>query len=140
MTAGTVAEAPAGTEVDFTLPRGYADGEGRQHRHGRMRLATAADEILPLRDPRVQANPAYLVIILLSRVVTRLGTVEVVNPKVIEGLFATDLAYLQGVYNRLNDGSRLVAVTCPSCEQQFEVDIDEPGESVATPLTASTGR
>jgi hypothetical protein len=140
VTAGTVVEPPAGTEFDFTLPRGYTDGEGQQHRHGRMRLATAADEILPLRDPRVQANPAYLVIILLSRVVTRLGTVELVNPKVIEGLFAADLAYLQGLYNRLNDGSRTLAVRCPHCEQPFEVDIDEPGESVATPSTASTGR
>jgi hypothetical protein len=137
---GTAAEAGLVTEYDFTLPRGYPDGSGRLHRDGRMRLATTADEILPLRDPRVQANPAYLVVILLSRVVTRLGDLEVVNPKVIEGLFASDLAYLQGLYDRLNDGSRLVRVRCPHCEQGFDLDIDQPGESVATLSTSSTRR
>jgi len=133
-----VTELP--TETDFTLPTGYVDSAGERHRHGRMRLATAADEILPLRDPRVQANPAYLVVILLSRVVTRLGTVELINPKVIEGLYAADLAYLQHLYNRLNDGNRLLSVICPHCEQGFELDIDQPGESVATLSTSSTGR
>ena len=131
-------EAPA--ECAFTLPIGYPDSSGELHREGRMRLATAADEILPLRDPRVQTNPAYLVVILLSRVVTAIGTVELVNPKVIEGLYASDLAYLQHLYNRLNDGSRLLSVVCPHCEQGFELDIDQPGESVATPLTSSTRR
>jgi hypothetical protein len=131
---------PAAAGVDFTLPTGYSDGSGELHRHGRMRLATAADEILPLRDPRVQSNPAYLVIILLSRVITRLGTVEAVNPKVIEGLYAADLAYLQHLYNRLNDGTRLLNVICPHCEQGFELDIDQPGESVATLSTSSTRR
>jgi hypothetical protein len=130
----------AETEYDFTLPRGYLDGSGECHREGRMRLATAADEILPLRDPRVQANPAYLVVILLSRVVTRLGALEVINPKVIEGLFASDLAYLQSLYDRLNDGGLLVGVTCPHCGQGFEVDVDQPGESMATPSTAFTRR
>lgn len=131
-------DAPA--ECDFTLPTGYLDSAGDMHRQGRMRLATAADEILPLRDPRVQANPAYLVIILLSRVVTSLGTVEAVNPKVIEGMYASDLAYLQHLYNRLNTGSRLLSVRCPHCEQGFELDIDQPGESVATLSTSSTRR
>ncbi|KQN26639.1 hypothetical protein ASE86_11235 [Sphingomonas sp. Leaf33] len=90
------------TEVEFTLPIGYHDGDGTLHRDGVMRLATAGDEILPLRDHRVQANPAYLTIIVLSRVVTRLGTLEMVNTKVIEDLFARDFAYLQDLYNRVN--------------------------------------
>jgi hypothetical protein len=90
------------TEYEFTLPIGYQDEEGTLHREGTMRLATAADEILPLRDPRVQANEAYLIVILLSRVVTRLGLVSQVNPKVIENLYAADLAYLQDLYNRIN--------------------------------------
>ena len=87
------------TEYEFTLPLGYVDGEGNLHREGVMRLATAADEILPLKDPRVQANQAYLVVILLARVVTRLGSVAQINPKVVEGLYAADLGYLQELYN-----------------------------------------
>lgn len=90
------------TEVDFTLPKGYLDADGVLHTDGVMRLATAADEILPLKDPRVQANPAYLTIIVLARVVTRLGSLPDVNTKVVEGLFASDLDYLQGLYERLN--------------------------------------
>src|SRR5262247_3840492 len=90
------------TEVEFKLPCGYLDEDGTLHRDGVMRRATAADEILPLKDPRVQKNEAYLVVILLARVVTRLGSVAAVNPKVIEGLFATDLAFLQNLYNRIN--------------------------------------
>lgn len=90
------------TEFEFVLPCGYLDEEGTLHREGVMRRATAADEILPLKDPRVQKNEAYLIVILLSRVITRLGGVAAINPKVIEGLFATDLAYLQNLYNRIN--------------------------------------
>jgi phage FluMu protein gp41 len=90
------------TEYEFTLPMGYVDAEGQLHRSGVMRLATAADEIIPLRDPRVQSNPAYLVVILLSRVITRLGTVNPITPQTIEGLFAADLAYLQEFYNEIN--------------------------------------
>jgi hypothetical protein len=111
------------TEVEFTLPCGYLDGEGSLHRQGVMRRATAADEILPLKDPRVQKNPAYLIVILLSRVVTRLGALEQINPKVIEELYATDLAYLQDMYNQINalgDG-RQIAV-CPHCQQEFAVE------------------
>lgn len=108
------------TEVDFRLPLGYLDAEGTLHREGSMRLATAADEILPLKDPRVQANPAYLVVILLSRVVTRLDGIQQITPKVIEGLYAADLAHLQNLYNELN---RLdpVSVVCPKCDHQFAV-------------------
>ncbi|MGH9936314.1 MAG: phage tail assembly protein [Blastocatellia bacterium] len=118
------------TEFEFTLPRGYLDQQGEPHRDGVMRLATAADEILPLKDPRVQSNPAYLVVILLSRVITRLGSLDAVNPKVIEGLFASDLAYLQDFYNRINgDGARAMRVLCPHCQQAFEVEPEHPGES-----------
>src|SRR5947209_20541761 len=89
------------TEVEFTLPFGYLDEDGTLHREGTMRLATAADEILPLKDPRVQANEAYLIVILLARVITELHGVSHINPKVIEGLYGADLAYLQGMYNQL---------------------------------------
>lgn len=118
------------TEFEFVLPKGYADGAGAVHRHGVMRLATAADEILPQKDPRVQGNPAYLVLILLARVVVRLGTVEALNPKVIEGLFAIDLAYLQDFYNRINSSeSRQVRVECPACQHGFHVEPERVGES-----------
>jgi hypothetical protein len=90
------------TEYEFRLPVGYQDEEGSLHRDGTMRLATAADEILPLKDSRVQGNQAYLIVILLSRVITRLGSVAQVNPKVVEGLYAADLAYLQEFYNNIN--------------------------------------
>ena len=111
------------TEFSFTLPHGYPDNEGNLHREGIMRLATAYDEIAPMKDPRVQANPGYLVIILLSRVITRLGDLEHLNPKVIEGLFAGDLAYLQSLYRRINEnGHNLLEVCCPHCEKEFEVE------------------
>lgn len=117
------------TEIPFSLPRGYVDPEGTLHRDGVMRLATAYDEITPMKDPRVQANPGYLIIILLARVITRLGTLQQVNPKIIEGLFASDLAYLQDLYRRLNEnGSSLVQVTCPHCESKFEFEVDSLGE------------
>lgn len=90
------------TEVQFSLPKGYLDADGVLHKEGVMRLATAADEILPLKDPRVQQNAAYLTVIVLSRVMTRLGSLPDVNTKIIEGLFASDLAYLQDLYERLN--------------------------------------
>ena len=91
------------------------------HRDGTMRLATAADEILPMKDPRVQKNATYLVVILLSRVITRLGSVSAITPKTIEGLFAADLAYLQDLYNRINrSGSERETVTCPQCQHAFE--------------------
>ena len=116
------------TEFPFTLPRGYVDSEGDLYREGVMRLATAYDEIAPMKDPRVQANPGYLVIILLSRVITRLGDLEHINPKVIERLFAADLAYLQDLYRRINElGHNRLAVTCPDCEAQFEVELDGLG-------------
>ena len=118
------------TEFEFVLPRGYMDAEGNLHREGVMRLATAADEILPLKDPRVQSNATYLVVILLSRVITRLGALEAINPKVIEGLFAGDLEYLQEFYNRINrNGKRALKVVCPHCQQAFEAEPERLGES-----------
>jgi hypothetical protein len=117
------------TEFEFRLPCGYLDEEGELHRDGLMRRATAADEILPLRDPRVAKNQAYLAVILLSRVVTRLGGVAAINPKVIEGLFATDMAYLQDLYNRINQLDDAAAqVTCPQCQHAFRMEATAPGE------------
>jgi len=122
------------TEFAFTLPLGYADAEGNLHREGVMRLATAFDEIGPLKDPRVHNNPAYLLVILLSRVITRLGTLDQINPKTIEGLFAADLAYLQDLYRRINEnGHNLVRTQCPHCAQQFELELNSLGGPGATP-------
>ena len=117
------------TEFEFTLPRGYVDSEGNLHKHGVMRLATAADEILPLRDPRVKANQAYLVVILLSRVITKLDNLSDINTKVIEGLFSADLAYLQNFYRHINEnGHTMIEATCPECKKSFGVELDQPGE------------
>ena len=116
------------TEFEFELPRGYVDGNGTVHRHGVMRLATARDEILPQRDPRVRENEAYLTVILLARVVTRLGSITQVTPGTIEGLFASDLAFLQDLYRRVNsEGTTHVAVACPSCKHEFAVDVTGAG-------------
>lgn len=118
------------TEYSFTLPVGFQDSKGGLHREGVMRLATAADEILPLKDPRVQSNEAYLVIILLSRVVTKLGSVAQINPKLIEDLYAADLTYLQELYNRINrNGHTRVEALCPKCAHQFEVELNGAGGS-----------
>ncbi len=111
------------TEFEFTLPLGYLDENGKVHKRGTMRLATAADEILPLRDPRVMSNQAYLVILLLSRVITQLGTVAI-GASVIERLFSADLAYLQDFYRRINaEGHTRAAVTCPNCSHRFTIDV-----------------
>jgi hypothetical protein len=118
------------TEFAFELPRGYLDDAGVTHRQGLMRLATARDEILPLRDPRVRENESYLTVILLSRVITRLGALgeNEVNPGVIERLFASDLAFLQDLYRRVNqEGHTRAAVCCPSCGSEFEVDVTGDG-------------
>jgi hypothetical protein len=116
------------TEYDFTLPMGYLDDEGTLHRDGVIRLATAADELEPLKDGRVQRNPAYLTVILLSRVVIRLGSLDQVTPKTIEGLFAADLAFLQDTYNSINGGDG-TPVVCPACDHAFEVAHDPVGGS-----------
>jgi hypothetical protein len=139
------------TEFEFTLPFGYADEHGTLHREGVMRRATAADEILPLQDARVVKNPAYLVVLLLSRVVSRLGTLSPVNCKVVESLYASDLEHLQKLYNKVNrlegDGDDAApTVVCPYCEREFRPD-PQPnhegngaGGSLATPSTSSTRR
>jgi hypothetical protein len=120
------------TEHEFTLPFGCVDEDGTLHRDGVMRLATAADEIEPLRDARVQKNPAYLSVILLSRVVTRLGAVDLITPKTIESLFAGDLAHLQRLYNEINSGDGEL-VTCPECSHTFIAEATPLGELWATP-------
>jgi len=128
--AGQSAQAAVRTEFAFTLPVGYVDGSGVAHREGTMRLATARDEILPLRDPRVRENEAYLTVILLSRVITSLGEVSQINPGVVEGMFAADLAFLQDLYRRINaEGHTRIAVTCPACEHEFAVDSSGPAAS-----------
>lgn len=116
------------TEFAFTLPHGYVDAEGNLHREGVMRMSTAYDEIAPLKDPRVQINPGYLVIILMSRVITHLGTLEQLNPKVIEGLFSADMAFLQDFYRHINqNGHNRQRVACPHCQGEFEVELNGLG-------------
>lgn len=117
------------TEFEFALPKGYVDGEGNLHKNGIMRLATAADEILPMKDQRVQSNPAYLTVILLSRVITKLGDLQSINTKTIENLFASDLSYLQEFYSRINENeTSKVKTTCPKCDHQFELEVEYSGE------------
>lgn len=116
------------TEFEFVLPRGYVDEQGQVHRVGRMRIATVRDEIGPLNDPRVRANEAYLVVILLAQVITSLGELDRVDVGVIENMFATDLAYLQDLYQRVNQmvGNRYI-ISCPHCGQGFEQEIPLAG-------------
>ena len=114
------------TEIEFTLPRGYVDGAGTVHRTGTMRLATARDEIEPMRDVEVRQNGAYLTVLLLARTVTRLGTVTEVTPAMVEGLYAADFDHLQKLYERINsDGESVGVVSCPECSHRFEVDLTE---------------
>ena len=116
------------TEFEFTLPRGYVDGDGNLHKQGRMRMATAMDEIAPLRDLRVKGNQAYLAVILLARVITKLGSLPEVNTGVIEKMFSADFAYLQDFYRRINEnGTAKVSTACPECNHEFEVDLGNPG-------------
>lgn len=117
------------TDFPFTLPRGYVDSEGRLHKEGTMRLATAKDEVAPLQDHRVKNNPGYLAVILLARVVTRLGDLPQVYPQLIEDLPVADFAYLQALYRRINEhGHNRLSVTCPACEKTFEVEAEPLGE------------
>jgi hypothetical protein len=119
------------TEIEFKLPRGYMDEGGMLHQEGTMRLATAADEILPLKDPRVQSNPAYLTVIVLSRVVTKLGGLPDVNPRIIENLFASDVSYLQSLYQKINtngNGNGHKKVACPNCNEEIDIGDQTLGE------------
>ncbi|MEU9090412.1 hypothetical protein ACIOEW_12735 [Streptomyces sp. NPDC087901] len=120
------------TEFEFELPRGYVDDEGQVHRSGSMRLATARDELRPQIDLRVKENPAYLSVVLLSQVITRLGSITDVHAGVVERMYATDVAFLQDFYRRINsEGHTHAAVTCPLCHGSFEVDLsgERLGES-----------
>ncbi|MBD2817106.1 hypothetical protein ACFW5U_28385 [Streptomyces rochei] len=112
------------TEFPFELPRGYVDESGTLHRDGVMRLSTARDELVPLRDVRVQENPAYLSVVLLGRVITRLGTLTMVHDGIVENMFASDLAFLQDFYRQINaEGHTRAAVQCPHCSEPFEVEL-----------------
>jgi len=114
------------TEVTFTLPRGYVDSQGQVHREGTMRLATARDEIEPLRDAEVRSNQAYLSVLLLARTVTRIGDISHITPELIENMYAVDFDHLQRLYERLNtDGEAVGVVACPECAHEFEVDLTE---------------
>jgi len=114
------------TEIEFTLPRGYVDGSGEVHRTGTMRLATARDEIEPLREAAVRQNTAYLTVLLLARTVKRLGTITEVTPSMVESLYAADFDHLQRLYERINsDGEAVGVVSCPECSHRFEVDLTD---------------
>ncbi len=120
------------TEFEFELPRGYVDAGGTVHRHGIMRLATARDELVPLYDDRVRENSAYLTVVLLARVISRLGSITDVHPGMVENFFASDLAFLQDLYRRVNqEGHTRAAVSCPACRHDFTVDMagERLGES-----------
>ena len=130
--AQTTQANPLQTEFSFVLPRGYVDGNGTVHREGTMRLARARDEIYPQSDAKVRENPSYLTVILLTRTITKLGTLPEVDTWVVESLFASDLAFLQDLYRRINQqGHTEAAVTCPNCKHEFSVDLagDAPGGS-----------
>ena len=117
------------TEYKFELPKGYCDENGSLHRHGIMRLATAADEILPMKDPRVQQNPGYLTIILLARVITKLGDLKAIDTKTIEKLYTSDLAFLQDLYQRINQADTpTYTAACPKCGHSFEAPVNFLGE------------
>jgi hypothetical protein len=116
------------THYEFILPRGFVDKDGNLHKEGVMRLANAKDEIVPLNDMRVQRNRAYLIIVLLSRVISKLGNLNEVNTGVIENMFASDLRFLEEMYNRINEDDATVKVTCPECNATFEKEFGRLGE------------
>jgi hypothetical protein len=121
--ARTPSDTALRTEYAFELPTGYVDEHSTVHRTGIMRLATARDEIMPLRDPRVRDNEAYLTILLLSRVIVGLGALPQITPGVIESLYARDLAFLQDLYRRINiEGTSTIVVRCPNCQHEHSVD------------------
>ena len=112
------------TEFAFTLPRGYRDATGQVHREGSMRLSTALDEIEAVQDPRVVANEAYLPVALLSRVITRLGSLPAVTSMVVERFYVADLAYLEDLYLRLNSYEKVdISAICPHCDQSFQLQV-----------------
>lgn len=120
------------TEFDFTLPRGLVDDRGAVHRQGRIRLSTAKDELAVQRDPRVQQDASYGTLVLLSRVITRLGDLPSIRTELLENLFSPDLAYLRELYNRINQqGNALIPVQCPQCSCEFRAELALSGESSA---------
>ncbi|MDR6905368.1 hypothetical protein J2X63_001054 [Agromyces sp. 3263] len=122
--AGLVDDGAMRTEFAFELPRGYVGPDGTVHRRGVMRLATARDELLPLYDARVQENAAYTTVVLLGRVITSLGSLGSIDSSVIENMFASDVAFLQDFYRRVNaEGHTRIAVTCPECSHRFTADL-----------------
>lgn len=117
------------TEFEFTLPKGFVDTDGNVHRSGAMRLSNAADEITPMKDPRVQKNKAYMVIILLSRVIVRLGDITEITPEMIEQIFSADLEFLQAFYQQINGTGRLsVPAKCPDCGHKYDLETFPLGE------------
>lgn len=117
------------TEFEFTLPRGYVDNNGNLHRQGVMRMSTAMDEIVPLRDLRVKSNQGYLAVVLLARVITKLGTLPEINTGIIENLFSADFAFLQEFYRQINEnGTSIITATCPECSKKIEMDLGRLGE------------
>lgn len=115
-------------EFPFTLPCGFVDAQGMLHCEGVMRLATALDEVEPLQDPRVRQNEAYLGILLLSRVVVRLGSFSPVPVPVIERLFAADFSFLQELYLQINEsGSTMAETACPTCRTHFLINTAHGG-------------
>lgn len=122
--AAPVDDGAMRTEFAFELPRGYVGADGTVHRRGVMRLATARDELLPLYDARVQENPAYTTVVLLGRVITSLGSLGPIDSSVVENMFASDVAFLQDFYRRVNaEGHTRIAVTCPECSHRFTADL-----------------
>lgn len=116
------------TDFEFELPMGFVDRDGTLHKNGTMRLATAMDEITVMNDMRVQSNGAYVVIVLLARVITSLGDLKSINTNIVENLFASDLTYLQEFYRQINEnGNTRREYTCPHCEKPFEVDLSSLG-------------
>lgn len=117
-------ETALASEFEFELPRGYVDASGTVHKLGTIRVATARDELVPLHDDRVRQNPAYLTVVLLARVITRLGTITEVHAGIVENMFASDVAFLQDLYRSINqEGHTRAGVTCPSCKSAFTVDL-----------------
>ncbi|MEB3210436.1 MAG: phage tail assembly protein [Leptolyngbyaceae bacterium] len=122
------------TEFPFTLPRGLVDAEGTVHRHGHMRLSTARDEMLAQKDRRIHDYPGYATLVLLSQVITQLGTLSQITPEMLENLFSPDLAYLREAYHRLNQQGHLhIPAQCPHCSQHFDMELASSGEGLATP-------
>ena len=113
------------TVYEFELPKGYVDSNGEVHKRGKMRVATAGDEISATRDPRVLSHPSYLTIVVLSKVIVELEGMETIVPNIVERFFTADLAFLQDMYQRINDVEPpTMTAVCPDCGKRFEVPIN----------------